>query len=356
MLVSPNPQIVSDYCTNFGTVRVNRDYQRSGDIWPPRAKSALIETIVLGYPMPAFYLHQCYDKVNRKPFKELVDGQQRSEAIMEFWEGKLRLSKSLPTQSLAGKVITELDAEQYEAFQSYILPIFLFTGADDSDVREAFRRINSFTATLNAAEIRHSSYQGECKWFVNTMASKLSETLLQLGTFKAKDITRMRDAVLIAELCIMVKSGLVTTKPQHIGDFYENNDQAFPDGQWLEPAILAAFDAVHQWRDVITGTAIAKHYNICLLVLAVMHAKASIPALELTVKGGDGLATSEQCRSALSRLAEAVDEYGDAQRGTPRRPAKYKELYDLAKGGESKTNTASQRKLRFKMLFSAVAK
>jgi hypothetical protein len=69
-----------------GTVRdsVNRNYQRSDQVWPAIAKSYLIETILLGYPVPKLSLYQVLDLKSRKTSKEIVDGQQRSVTIEAY--------------------------------------------------------------------------------------------------------------------------------------------------------------------------------------------------------------------------------------------------------------------------------
>jgi hypothetical protein len=57
---------------------VNRSYQRSDKVWPPAARSYLVETVLLGYPIPKLSLHQRTDVKSRKVISEIVDGQQRS--------------------------------------------------------------------------------------------------------------------------------------------------------------------------------------------------------------------------------------------------------------------------------------
>jgi len=45
---------IAEYCDQMkaGSIVVNRDYQRTDTVWPPAARSYLIETILLGYPIP----------------------------------------------------------------------------------------------------------------------------------------------------------------------------------------------------------------------------------------------------------------------------------------------------------------
>jgi hypothetical protein len=81
---------VADYCNAIdrGEIVVNREYQRSDKIWPSDARSFLIETIILGFSMLKISLYSKTDLKTRKPYKEIVDGQQRSAAIRVFYTGK----------------------------------------------------------------------------------------------------------------------------------------------------------------------------------------------------------------------------------------------------------------------------
>jgi hypothetical protein len=91
--VTGTPFTIADYCAAMkrNAIKVNHDYQRTPSVWPPAAKSFLIETILLGYPMPKLSLYQRTDVKSRQTIKEIVDGQQRSVTILEFYEDKLRI-------------------------------------------------------------------------------------------------------------------------------------------------------------------------------------------------------------------------------------------------------------------------
>jgi hypothetical protein len=72
---------------------INHDYQRTDKVWPISAKSNLIDTILAGYPIPKLILSQRTDLATRKTRQELVDGQQRTAAIIEFLGDKFSLSR-----------------------------------------------------------------------------------------------------------------------------------------------------------------------------------------------------------------------------------------------------------------------
>jgi hypothetical protein len=65
---------VADYCQGMRRkeIIVNREYQRSDEVWPPAARSFLIETILLGYPIPKLSLYQIVDLRSRTSRREWV--------------------------------------------------------------------------------------------------------------------------------------------------------------------------------------------------------------------------------------------------------------------------------------------
>jgi hypothetical protein len=76
MTTTPTDLTVADYCQAMerNEIRVNREYQRSDRVWPNAARSFLIETILLGFPMPKLAHYQVTDLRTRKVTKEIVDG------------------------------------------------------------------------------------------------------------------------------------------------------------------------------------------------------------------------------------------------------------------------------------------
>ena len=63
-----SPLTIADYCSAMSRheIETNREYQRSDKVWPPAARSFLIETILLGYPVPKIFLFQKVDHVLTK--------------------------------------------------------------------------------------------------------------------------------------------------------------------------------------------------------------------------------------------------------------------------------------------------
>jgi hypothetical protein len=122
MEVIPAAYSVAEYCQQMARreIRVNQEYQRSDKVWPPPARSFLIETMLLGYPMPKLSLHQVTDVRSRTSTKEVVDGQQRSKAIFGYFNDEFRLSRSLELEDIRGKRFSDLDEEYQHKFLDYL--------------------------------------------------------------------------------------------------------------------------------------------------------------------------------------------------------------------------------------------
>jgi len=177
-----NNMTIADYSEQLRNrqITINHDYQRSDTVWPISAKSNLIDTILSGYPIPKLILSQTTDLDTRKTRKEVVDGQQRTAAITEFLENKYSLSRG----DFAGNRFNDLDDTTKREFLEYSLSADIFTSATDEEIREVFRRINSYQVPLNRQETRHATHQGEFKWFIRDLGKYTRPALERLELWR----------------------------------------------------------------------------------------------------------------------------------------------------------------------------
>ena len=71
----------------------NPEYQR-GEVWKPHQQKKLIDSIFRGYQLPIFYLHNISEEFSdggRMDRLEIIDGQQRVNALHRFVKGDFRL-------------------------------------------------------------------------------------------------------------------------------------------------------------------------------------------------------------------------------------------------------------------------
>jgi hypothetical protein len=317
-----------------GDITVNRDYQRSEKVWPVAARSFLIETILLRYPVPKLSLRQITDVKTRRTRKEIVDGQQRSQAIHDFYDGKFQVARKGAPDDISGRGYKDLDDEYKQRFLDYPLAIDLFVGASDEEIREVFRRINSYTVPLNAEEKRHATYQGDFKWFIHRVTSRYSQTLVDLGVFGERQLSRMQDTKLLAEITHSLLLGIQTTKERELNNFYQKYDERFPVEREIESRFKKAFDFLLSIKD-IHGTSLMKPHQFYALMLAIMHSLSPAEALQKAfVREGPVKVNVPIVERNLSLLADALE--SDA-----------KAFSDFVEAGAAKTNVGDQRKTRF---------
>ncbi len=274
MQVTISAFTVAEYCEQMRekSIIVNHDYQRSDKVWPPAARSYLIETILLGFPIPKLSLYQTTDLKTKKTKKEIVDGQQRSQAIYDFLEGKLRLTGKGP---FSGKLFPQLEENMQQRFIDYQLSVDIFVGATSDEIRQVFRRMNSYTIPLNPQEKRHATHQGELKWFIVDLTEMYAEALKKIGVFGEKQLSRMADAALLSDIVYSLSNGIKSAEDKNLNRFYEENEESFPEEAELRNRITVALDRILEWPE-IHESSLMKSYNFYSLVLAISHALAPI--------------------------------------------------------------------------------
>ena len=80
----------------------NREYQR-GTVWTLSQKKKLVDSVLRGYPIPLIYLHHIRQEAGGLISQrfEIIDGQQRINALDEFHEGAYKLFDPLKDEAEA---------------------------------------------------------------------------------------------------------------------------------------------------------------------------------------------------------------------------------------------------------------
>lgn len=353
-IVSTN-YTIADYAhaVKRNEIQVNRDYQRSDKVWPASARSFLIETMILNYPLPKLYLFQRVDIKSRVTFKEIVDGQQRTRAIVDFFNDKLRLSRTLETPALRNATYSRLPEELQERFLNYSLSADIFVGATVESIREVFRRLNSYTVPLKPEEERHATFQGAFKWFIYHLTTKYDQFLADFGVFGEKQFIRMQDAKLLAEIADGFLHGIRTTDKNILHALYKDNDAEFADQNELQERFDGALARLSRWEDLY-NSALAKHFMLYSLILAISHVSRPNDALQdvyrvnAPVEIDDTIATTNlgNLSEALSTAQESAELLDTGQKPSP--------LQEFIDASSSKTNVRDQRQTRFKWFCKAL--
>ena len=340
---------VAQFCQALAEnrVRVNKTYQRNDKVWSSPAQSFLIETLVKGFPIPKLFTHLRTNVKTKTTIEEIVDGQQRAQAISNFFANELRLSTKCSLPSLRGRTYEELDEDDQTAFLEYKLPVDQLLEASDEAVREVFLRINSHTASLNSEETRHARFQGEFKWYMLRCSERYADTLKNMGVFGEKQLIRMQELKLLTEFLLSLEKGHVTTKAKDLDAFYSAYDEEFPDDEESDNKLQGAIEPLLAWPE-IHGSSLMRPHVFLSLMQAALHAQTEIPVFTPDRAGGGGLKPADEVQAALQEMAGDLDD-------PDRIPKKATDRRAFVEACSAKTNVAEQRRIRFTSIFDSVA-
>ncbi len=289
---------------------VNRTYQRGSGIWPAGPSSYFIDTILEKFPFPKIYMYEYLDKDKRNMRKELVDGQQRIGTIQRFINNEFALSGDTRHN---GNRFDDLDEETQDEFLSYTVSVDVIRNASPSEILQMFRRMNAYTMPLNEAEKRHSRFQGEFKWFINQLADDLNEFFVTYGVFNSRQIIRMSDANLIADIILAMERGLISTSPKDLNKLYDDYDESFEHAEKYHDQISQAFDFIAMNFSDLRKTHMMKPYALHSLVTALIHSRYGIQSITNGLGSGSigsftaNIGEAEQMLLAMAQAHEAKE-------------------------------------------------
>ncbi len=205
-------------------LELNPNFQR-GSVWTPAARSYLIDSVLRKLPIPKVYLRTKIDVTTKKTVREVVDGQQRLRAIIEFADDKFALTKR--AGEFVGAKYTTLGAELQEAFLGYPIAVDQLLNSSDTDVLEVFSRLNSYSVALNPAEKRHAKFQGDLKWQIRKASTDWASLWEEFSILTTRDRVRMQDDSLVAEMLGYLLEGVGDGAQTDIDGLYKKYDEDF---------------------------------------------------------------------------------------------------------------------------------
>ncbi|MBE0392842.1 DUF262 domain-containing protein [Flavobacterium sp. PL002] len=188
-------QLYRKYKENI--IKLDPDFQRESNVWNPKQKSELIESILIGIPLPIFYVKQ-----DKKGNLILIDGRQRLSTIFDYMDNKFSLSGLKILSKFNGFLFTGNDEDEEKTLKSIYrgkiedvnLTLHIIKEPTPEKLTyDLFDRVNRGGTRLNNQEMRNAIYQGSSTLFLKTLS--------KLETFKNVTETisssRMKDRYLI---------------------------------------------------------------------------------------------------------------------------------------------------------------
>jgi hypothetical protein len=216
-------------------------FQRRG-VWKPAARSYFIDTSLREMPVPPIYLRTVQSGERNKVVREVVDGQQRVAAVLDFIDGDYRLSKSLDSP-WAGKAFGGLRQPERDRIINFGFNAEVFHGISDLQVLEVFARLNTYSVPLNAQELRNGRFFGPFKKAAYDLAHEHLEFWRSNRVFTERNIARMMEVEFTSEVIIACMGGM-QDKKKSIDDFYERHDETFPLQRRVEKRFRAVADEI----------------------------------------------------------------------------------------------------------------
>lgn len=232
-LPTATPYPVSDFLEWEGGKQlvIAPKFQRR-DIWVPKAKSYLVDTMLRGMPIPPLFIRLKVDPLQKRTIREVVDGQQRLRAVFSYIRGEFPIMK-VHNPDYAGKYYLELPEDVQMAILGYKFSVYNLQDVSDAEVLAIFARMNTYTVKLNAQELRNAEFFGAFKQTMYEIGFKHYAFWKNNGVLADSQIARMSEAELVSELVISILSGLRQTKEKDLRKFYFDYDDEFEQSETI---------------------------------------------------------------------------------------------------------------------------
>lgn len=197
MSITPKPTSILELYRQYRTEKliVNRRYQRKL-VWTKQEKAALIESVLLEYPIPLILLAEVESQNESEIAYEIIDGMQRLNALFSFIENEFAsnelyfdVSRHPFAQELRQKGVFGgaessregeespdkklLESDKCSKFLEYQLAVTIHKPAAPKEIEDIFNRINSNGKHLSPQEVRQAGVTSKFSELVRILGSEI---------------------------------------------------------------------------------------------------------------------------------------------------------------------------------------
>lgn len=177
-----------------GLICLDPDFQRNY-VWKQKQKSELIESIIMGIPLPLIYLAETMEGN-----LVIVDGRQRLTTFFHFMENKFSLNGLKILPDLNGCRFMDFEKDKTKRkfvtdIEDFQLVIQIIKYPTPDRVRfDIFDRVNRGGTPLNNQEMRNALYQGKSTKLLSALAASKE---FQCATGNSISPIHMKDRYII---------------------------------------------------------------------------------------------------------------------------------------------------------------
>ena len=205
-----------------------------------------------------------------------------------------------------GLLFSQLPEEVQAQVLSYEVSVDLLINLPDSEILDIFSRLNSYAVILNEQEKINADHFGPFKVLADRIGHKYYDYWTKQGVLTSKQIMRMQEVSLVADLLIAMIEGIKAKK--QVKKLYDQYETTFDhDVEALEDRfdkVISAILAIYP--EGLSDTEFRRPHLFYSLFTVVAHREFGIPGLP--PKPQAGYSSPEAARNSLERVDEIFAE------------------------------------------------
>ncbi len=217
--IREDPQTVFELMRKYdnGKLIIDPDFQRNPRVWKLEQKSKFIESVILNFPLPPWYVNQ-----TEEGKYIVVDGLQRTTTLHDFVNNTFKLSGLEALPKLNGSNFTdlkELPGDYQTRIEDKKLNLYIIKpSVPVKVVYDIFNRINTGGTNLSRQEVRNCIFSGKS---TNLLKELSEQEYFRKAIDKGISPERMKDREIILRYLAFRIFDYAKDYQGDLGDFVE---------------------------------------------------------------------------------------------------------------------------------------